>query len=135
MEPCNSCKNSIKCASLKYCIKSKKSLTFKVKSGKIQLTDMKEKNIALLRDGYKCIYCKNANNLQFHHVFWKPLERKYNDERRNCAENGVILCAKCHQLLTDGSKLLDLFARGYLERINKFYDYKKIIKNKRDWYI
>lgn len=80
------------------------------------MTIPSEKKIALERDGNKCIYCSSTSTLDFHHVFYKALERIYGQER-NKADKGVTLCRKCHSLLTDGDKTIDQFSRTYLKNI------------------
>ena len=83
--------------------------------GKIQVTIPEEKAKALQRDK-ACIYCGSSEQLQFHHVYYKALERIYTSER-NLAHNGVILCFPCHRALTDGDQEKDQFCRDYLQSI------------------
>lgn len=118
MKECKDCKNYIKCSSLVYCIKKKNTFAYKAKKGIIQMTITSEKKKALMRDGNKCIYCGSTQNLDFHHVFYRALERIYGEER-NKADKGVILCRTCHSSLTDGNKTIDNFSRNYLQNICK----------------
>lgn len=117
MNECKICTNFLKCSSLGYCIKKKKTLAFKAKKGIVQVTLMSEKKLALERDDGRCIYCKSSQLLDFHHVYYKALERIYGEER-NKAKNGVILCRDCHRSLTDGNKNIDKYAREYLQTMN-----------------
>lgn len=117
MKECKICKNFLKCSSLGYCIKKKNTFAFKAKKGKIQMTIPSEKKKALERDMHRCIYCKSTQQLDFHHVYYKALERIY-DESRNLADKGVILCRECHTELTNGDSVIDLYSRNYLKLKN-----------------
>lgn len=118
---CTSCKNEIKCTSLGYCIvlkKKGKSQYQKAKEGKVQITIMREKILCFKRDGGRCIYCNDIAT-DAHHVFFRNSERRLNDKDRNSHKYQVALCRSCHQGLTDGNRILDLYCRKYL------FDYYK----------
>lgn len=113
MKICKQCVNPIKCSSMRYCIQKRSTPYEKAKLGKIQRTIHEEKQKALKRDGYRCIYCKSHYQLEFHHIYFHSGERVY-DSTRNDYRRGVTLCHRCHMLLTEGNRTIDHAARLYL---------------------
>ena len=63
------------------------------KEGRVRLNGAafeRWKKAVLDRDGWKCRRCDRPYNLSVHHI------RKRSDLRLDTMENGITLCARCH---------------------------------------
>ena len=85
-------------------------------------TDKLQKQKALYRDNHRCVSCGATTQLEFHHVFFHVHDDQRWGDDRNKAENGVILCTKCHLYgIHRGDKEMDKKLREYLIKANELF--------------
>ena len=77
----------------------------------------------MLKDIHECELCGSKRSLEVHHII--PLSASSGGLDLDVKENMLVVCCKCHALLTPRNLLIKL---GINNKRNKLYDFYNILR-------